>query len=213
MGRIVGGMASCTGLSDLGRAQAERLRERLADGDGIAAPEGLYLYSSAYPRARETAEIIAPALGVDEVLIEPGFGEQDPGPDCDGLTFDEFIERHGRPDWESNPYGVSYPGGESVAAFDLRVGTALSEVLDRHAPATVVVACHGGVIDRILRQLLRSPSSGVFELFTRNTSLTEFVQVSDSKWRLVRYNDAAHLAGLPPYTPRLEATASGRGTA
>jgi len=208
--RVVGGLATCSGLSDLGRQQAARLHDRLARSgelaDLAAGDSGLTLYASSYPRAIETAEIIAPALGLGDVKIEPGFGEQDPGPDCDGMSFADFVERFGRPDWETNPYGVSYPGGETVAAFDLRVGTALSDVLDRHSGGTVVVACHAGVIDRVLRQLLRGPSSGVFELYTRNTSLTEFVLASSAKWRMMRYNDAAHLAGLPPFTPRPDDT-------
>lgn len=203
--RQVGGLATCSGLSPLGREQAGRLRDRLA-ASGELFHEGtsdaeLTLYASSYPRAIETAEIIAPGLNVTDVKIEPGFGEQDPGPECDGLTFAAFVERYGRPDWETNPYGVSYPGGETVAAFDLRVGSALSDVLDRHSGGTAVVVCHGGVIDRVLRQMLRGPMSGVFELFTRNTSLTEFVLATSGKWRMVRYNDSAHLAGLPAYTP------------
>ena len=199
VGRFVSSADTCTGLSDLGRRQADALRERLAT-TGELPTDGLALYASHFARAIETAEIIAPALGVD-VKIEPGFGEQYPGTDCDGMTFDAFVEKYGRPDWETNPYAVSFPGGESVAEFDLRVGTTLSDVLDRHAGGTVVVSCHGGVVDRVLRQLLRTSKSGIFELFTRNTSLTEFVEAGPGKWRLVRYNDAAHLAGLPPYTP------------
>jgi hypothetical protein len=38
--------------------------------------------------------------------------------------------------------------------------------------------------------------TGKFELHTLNTSLTEIVHVEGSKWRLVRYNDAAHLTSL-----------------
>jgi probable phosphoglycerate mutase len=41
---------------------------------------------------------------------------------------------------------------------------------------------------------------GGFDLYTTNTSITELRQVSP-KWRLLRYNDAAHLAGLPEATP------------
>ncbi len=42
---------------------------------------------------------------------------------------------------------------------------------------------------------------GRFEVATHNTSLTEFVTVPPregrtARWRLVRYNDAAHLAGV-----------------
>ena len=196
---------TCTGLSDLGRRQAERLRDRLAASSDIAAPDGLHLYSSAFARAVETAEIIAPALGVDKPVVDEGFGEQYPGPTCDGITFREFVDRYGRPDWDGSPYVPVFPDGETLASFDLRVGTALSQAIDRHAGATIVVSCHGGVIDRVLRQLLRGPTSGVFELFTRNTSLTEFVEVAAGKWRMVRYNDAAHLDGLPVSTAAMRA--------
>ena len=58
--RFIGGFRTCTGLSDLGRQQAERLRDRLARTGEVA---GDRLYASNFARARETAEIIAPALG------------------------------------------------------------------------------------------------------------------------------------------------------
>jgi probable phosphoglycerate mutase len=64
------------------------------------------------------------------------------------------------------------------------------------------VACHGGVIDAAFRGLLRLPAHGAFELQTTNTSLTELVTTRRDRWRLVRYNDAAHLAGLPAESPR-----------
>lgn len=201
----VSSAATCTGLSDLGRAQAERLRDRLAETGEIAPGPDVFLYASGYRRALETAEIIAPALDIDKVAVDEGFGEQDPGRTCDGILFKEFVERYGRPAWDGNPYAMIFPDGETVAAFDLRVGNALAGVLDRHAGGTVVIVCHGGVIDRVLRQMLRGPMSGVFELFTRNTSLTEFVEPVLHKWRMVRYNDAAHLAGLPVSTLAMRA--------
>ena len=43
--------------------------------------------------------------------------------------------------------------------------------------------------------------TGKFELHTLNTSLTEIVHVEGSKWRLVRYNDAAHLTSLEASSP------------
>lgn len=196
--RVIGGPRSCTGLSDLGVRQAERLRDRLAESGELDATA---LYSSAYPRARETANIIAPSLGLD-VEVEPGFGEHDPGPDCDGLTFHEFVERHGRPDWTADIHGETFPAGETVAAFHYRVGAALSPVLGRHGGGTIVIACHGGVVDAVFRLLLRLPQAGGFELHTLNTSLTEFVTTPSGAWRLSRYNDAAHLTGLPAETPR-----------
>lgn len=197
--RVIGGPRSCSGLSPLGVQQAERLRDRLAETGEIPAT---HLYSSGYPRATETAEILAPALGL-EVAIDEGFGEHDPGPECDGMGFDAFVEQYGMPDWESDPFAVTFEGGETIAEFDLRVGQAFQRVREQHAGGTIVIVCHGGVVDRILRFALRSASTGVFELHTSNTSITELVHVRPDRWRMVRYNDAAHLAGLPDASPRM----------
>lgn len=196
--RVVGGPRTCDGLSALGIQQAERLRDRLAETGEL---EATHLIASAYPRARMTAEVIATALDL-EVAVEPDFGEHDPGPDCDGLSFAEFVDRYGMPDWESDPHSVTFPGGETIAEFDLRVGSAFSRTVRDLQGGTVVIVCHGGVIDGIVRTALRAPRTGIFELHTKNTSLTELVQVRPDRWRMVRYNDAAHLAGLPSETSR-----------
>ena len=110
--RSIGGPRTCDGLSDLGLAQAERLRDRLAAPGEITADA---LYSSNYPRARETAEVIAPALGLP-VLLDDEWGEHDPGPDSDGLTFEEFVARNGMPDWEADVDAELFPVGGDGAA-------------------------------------------------------------------------------------------------
>jgi probable phosphoglycerate mutase len=199
--RVVGGPRTCDGLSELGRRQAEALRDRI---EREGAPTVDRLVASGYPRAIETAEVLAGVLGRTVEVIE-GFGEHDPGPDCDGITFDEFVRRHGTPDWESDPHAVTFPGGETIAEFQLRVGATLRRTLDESAGGTVLVVCHGGVIDTAVRLALRAAPTGLFELHTRNTSITELVRLHAGRWRLERYNDAAHLVGLPEATPRHEA--------
>ena len=198
--RVIGGHRSCDGLSELGRQQAERLRDRL-EATGELTPG--VLFSSTYRRAIETAELIAPAIGNDGIEIDAGFGEHDPGPEIDGMTFVEFVERYGQPDWNGDPHAEVFPGGETTAQFHLRVGEAISRALRTHAGRTVVVSCHGGVVDAAFRHLLRTAPTGGFELQTRNTSITEFHQAPTGGWRLVRYNDAGHLHGLPTETPRV----------
>lgn len=195
--RVVGGHRTCSGLSDLGRQQCQRLAERLAASGELA---GADLYASHYPRAIETAELIASALGDPPVVVDDGFGEHDPGPDCDGLTFEEFLRRHGMPDWERDPYAVTFPGGETVAQLHHRVGEAVRRVTACHPGGTVVVCCHGGVINAVMRLALRAPSSGGFELVTTNASLTELLLVKPGRWRLQRYNDSSHLTDLPSAT-------------
>ena len=191
--RFVGGPRSCTGLTDHGRRQAEALRNRLSAGHDV---EATALFASNFPRALETANIIAPSVGSLPVAVDSGWGEHDPGPDCDGMTYDEFIERFGMPRWDGDPHDVVYPGGETIAQFHDRVMEALRRTVRKHEGGTIVIACHAGVIDAVLRQTLHMHQTGKFELHTQNTSLTELLHVQGSKWRLVRYNDAAHLNGL-----------------
>ena len=191
--RFVGGPRSCTGLTDHGRRQAEALRNRLSAGHDV---EATALFASNFPRALETANIIAPSVGSLPVSVDSGWGEHDPGPDCDGMTYDEFIERFGMPRWDGDPHDVVYPGGETIAQFHDRVMEALRRTVRKHEGGTIVIACHAGVIDAVMRQTLHMHQTGKFELHTQNTSLTELLHVQGSKWRLVRYNDAAHLNGL-----------------
>jgi len=189
-------------VSDLGHLQADRLRERLATTGELVAD---VLIASNFPRARETAEAIAPAFGSPTIEIDPGFGEHDPGPEIDGMTFEGYVERFGAPDW-SDPDVEVFPGGETIAAFHARVGAALAATVETHRGSSIVIACHGGVIDATFRHLLRTASTGSFELHTLNTSLTEFTSAPSGEWRLKRYNDVAHLHGLPAETPRTTPT-------
>ncbi|MCU1396894.1 MAG: hypothetical protein JWN62_3 [Acidimicrobiales bacterium] len=197
--RRIGGHRTCTGLSPLGRLQADRLRKRWQE-----APEFTVdvLISSHFPRALETAEIIAPALGGLPVETVNGFGEHDPGEDCDGMTFEDFVSRYGERDWESDPFSIGFPGGETLAAFHLRIGETISQTVHRYEGKTVVITCHGGVIDAALRQALRAPSIGAFDIWTLNTSITELQLVRPGRWKVLRYNDHAHLAGLDGETKR-----------
>jgi 2,3-bisphosphoglycerate-dependent phosphoglycerate mutase len=197
--RVIGGPRTCSGLSDLGHQQAAALHDRLVASAELTPT---VLLASGYPRAVETAAAIAPAIGLP-VVIDTDFGEHDPGPDCDGLTFTDFVARFGTPDWEADPHAVTFPGGETIAEFHHRVGKALSRIVHEHAGGAIVVVCHGGVVDVAFRSLLGLPTTGGFELHTVNTSLTELVQTRPGRWRLVRYNDAAHLVGLSTETPRI----------
>lgn len=200
--RVLGGSKSCTGLSELGRRQAEALRDRWARGGGPAVDA---LYSSTLPRAIETAEILNPALGDLELQLDEDLMEHRPG-DADGMRFDALEKEYGPLDFRSRPHSSLAPGAESMEAFFQRTSAGLERVLQDNCGKTVVVACHGGVVDIAFRYFLDLPRRGSFDLWTLNTSVTEF-RVDDSgaqrgRWRLVCYNDHAHLRGLPAETPR-----------
>lgn len=207
--RVIGGRRSCRGLSVLGRTQARRLRDRLS-GDDTFEPDAMLV--SDFLRAIETADIVLPALadGVAPCPLDQwqDFGEHDPGPDIDGMTFDEYVGRYGTPDWNGDPDVEIFPGGETTRQFHRRVASGLERLREEFAGRHVVVVCHGGVIDAMFRLILRLPLTATFELESTNTALTTFSGPasrsgdSSSLWRLDRFNDAAHLVGLPTRTPR-----------
>lgn len=191
---IVGGHTGCTGLSSLGRHQAERLRDRLARTKELAAD---VLLTSVLPRASETAEIIAPALGIDHIERRCELCELHPG-ESDGLTWDEYNARYAVDMW-ADPTAPMAPGGESLVDFRARVGRALDALAEEHEGRTVVVACHGGIIMGSVSRFLgvAADRRPVAEVWVDNTGITEWVRRDDGRWCLVRHNDAAHLLDPP----------------
>ena len=91
------------------------------------------------------------------------------------MTFAGFVERFGSGhDWV-NPFAESFPGGETIASFHHRVGAAAYAIATRHAGETIVVSCHGGVVDALLRLFLRSRPPGDSRSARPTCRLTEFL--------------------------------------
>jgi len=194
---LAGGDRGCGGLTGLGVAQAEALSRRLVATGELA--EVAVLVASTLPRAVQTAEVIAPALGDLEIITDREVREMEPG-EGDGLTWAEWEERYGSFDVAVEPYRPLSPGGESWADFGLRVGRALERLAMDHAGLTVVVCCHGGVIEQSISHGFGLPAQappGRHMDTVPNTSITEWlvdlVPGWPSRWRLVRFADAAHL--------------------
>lgn len=193
---IVGGMRGDTGLTELGIMQAERLRDRLMGTKEIAAD---ILIVSTLPRARQTAEIIAPAFGLS-ITYDAEFQEMRVG-EADGLSQREAWARYGLPMVDRDAFHTIAPGGENWASFMLRVGTAFNRVTRQHQGKTIVIVCHGGVIDGSFIYFfglnpMAPPDTG---FYTYNTSITHWQQYSrddHTRWRLLSYNDWFHLRGL-----------------
>jgi probable phosphoglycerate mutase len=200
--RLVGGPRGDTGLTDLGRAQAERLRDRLARWDGLA---GAALYSSTLPRAIETATIIAPALGATAPAQHCGLCTYHYPAAADGMAVEEFQRAFGQPGGGVyRPYEV---GNEAWAQLLARVGAALFEIAIENAGRTAVLVVHTETIGASLTALGELPIRRHFDGRIANTSLTEWTTEDDpagggppawsfARWTLVRLNDAAHLEGL-----------------
>jgi broad specificity phosphatase PhoE len=125
-------------LDDTGRAQAAELAERAA-GYGFAA-----LWCSPLLRARETADVVAVRISL-QPREDARFMETDAG-DWTNRSFKEVIAEAPElfASFANAEAGFAFPGGESFAAQELRVGAALDDVEKGALPALVV--CHGMVI-------------------------------------------------------------------
>lgn len=195
----VDGIMNDYGLTKLGVRQAECLRDRLIGTGEIAAD---VLIASTFPRAKQTAEIIAPAFGIP-IILDDEVQELRPGEGI-GMHVDEYQQKYAHQSLNDDPFLMIPPGAENWGQFVLRVSTALHSIIKKHEGKTIVVVCHGGVIDTTFTYFL-----GLSSLFlpqvhfhTRNTAITYWRRIGeDSKnismrWRLIKYNDDFHLREL-----------------
>lgn len=141
-------------LDDTGMAQAQRVAEHLADR-GITR-----LFSSDLLRARQTAQAIGGAAGL-EAVHDPGLREVSVG-DWEGLTHDEIQLRW--PEelaaWHAGT-DVQVPGGESLVQAGGRVFTALGSLLESTTDDDVVaVVAHGAVIRGATQRFLGMDQAG-----------------------------------------------------
>jgi probable phosphoglycerate mutase len=192
---VIGGPRGCTGLTPLGRRQADVLRQYLIDTGRLQAD---VLLASILPRAIETAEIIAPALNLQILRHECDLCEVHTG-DADGLEWTEYAARYGTFDMETEPERVFAPGGDSWISFHERVQRILSRIAAEFVDQTVVAVCHAGVITASIRVLFDIPHPGTGnQIRPTNTSLTDWEHDATlDRWTLRSFNEHPHLLGLP----------------
>jgi 2,3-bisphosphoglycerate-dependent phosphoglycerate mutase len=167
-------------LNDAGRAQARKLAEALA-GREIRA-----VHASDLARARETAEIVADALGLP-VELDAGLREVDVG-DWTGRLVGE-IERDD-PEafrrWQDGRQG--WQGGESYDEMGERMVAAVLRIASRHPGEAILVVTHGGSI-----RACRAAAAGLTYAESRATGI-----VSTANCELVELRVAGgRLTGLP----------------
>ncbi|WP_428122781.1 histidine phosphatase family protein [Candidatus Poriferisodalis sp.] len=205
---IVGGPKGCRGLTDRGHAQAAALRDRFAAG---REPQVHFVYTSPLPRARETTDIVLPALGGGErdnldVRIHDDLEEMRLGP-IDGMTWEAARQQFAFVRSDGQPYTPVVPGGESRAGFRHRVAQVLNDIAASHPGATVFVGCHGGIVSAAMAMAFGIPPAqpGV-GVVTAVTSITELELLDGDnglldgdkgrRWQVRRFNDAAHLTAV-----------------
>jgi probable phosphoglycerate mutase len=131
-------------LNGSGREQSQALAES-ARGLGYAS-----VWSSDLTRARDTANPIAAALGL-ELHLDQRLSESHRG-SWEGRQVEEVAaaepERYTA--WRGPDLGFRFPGGESLEEHRERAVNAIADVLRAALPALVV--CHGGTIRCLFAQ-------------------------------------------------------------
>jgi len=179
------------GLNARGRAQAERLAERVA-------PSIDTIVSSDLQRARETAAIVAAAVKTD-VVLDAGLREVDVGA-WTGLSYEEVAAKFPE-EWAAWRAGVDIArgGGETYQGLATRVRATLDRIANDHRGRRVLVVSHGAALRSATCAILGlSPRWSAPLAGLQNTSLTTIVYGDDGETLVLTYNDFAHLSNLAP---------------
>ena len=145
--------ARCQGRADapfsaLGEQQLASLAASLTDVEFTAA------YTSPLRRAQKTAEAILAGTGLRAATV-PELAELDYG-ERQGSLFEEWpAELFAK--WRSEPWSVSFLGGESLHDVKARAVAALRRIVAAHPGETVLVSSHGHVNRVLLLELETSP--------------------------------------------------------
>ena len=144
--KVLCGRMPGVSLGHLGRAQAERVAERLSRDDLSA------IWSSPLDRALETAEPIAAASSL-AVEVTAGLSEIDLG-EWTGRPFEELDPDPRWRSWNSERASGQAPGGERMQAVQDRVSAALEEMRFRYPGGRVAAISHADVIKSALCWIL-----------------------------------------------------------
>jgi broad specificity phosphatase PhoE len=178
-------------LSDLGRAQAERVADFLANKKLDA------VYSSDLSRAADTAWSIASRHGfsvvIDPALRECGFG------DWEGLTVTEIREKYPQlyADYRRDSITYRAPGGERLENLQSRTIDAVEGIARRHPNEVIAVITHGGPIRAFVCYALEAGLESFRKIGLDNAGVTTLSREPNGCWLLEALNDACFMENLP----------------
>lgn len=143
-GKVMPGRAPGLHLAEAGRAQAQRVAERIA----ALSPAPTAIYASPLERAQETAAPIARALGLrvrtNKGLLDAAVGS------WEGKSLRTLAKT---PEWRTVvnwPTGFRFPAGESFAEMSVRALNTVLSLADEHKGERIVCVSHADPIKVIL---------------------------------------------------------------
>ena len=171
------------GLSEAGHAQARHLAEYFAQEHLDA------LYASPMRRAMETVKPIAETKKMDWTVVD-GVAEWDR--DSNEYIPIEELKAANDPRWREIVEG-GWTSNEPPEDFAERVITSLETIISDHRGETVLVSCHGGVINAYLSRVLGLDGSQFF--YPNYTSIHRIAASGRGHRSILSINETSHLRG------------------
>jgi probable phosphomutase (TIGR03848 family) len=196
---VLAGRSPKVNLDDTGRAQAEKLVERL---DGVPLAE---LVVSPMLRCKQTVGPLAAARGLGKV-VEPGLSEVDYG-DWTGKELKHLAKE---PLWrvvQAHASAAVFPGGEGLAAMQARSVAAVRahdrRIAAEHGDHAVWLLCsHGDVIKSILADAL-GQHLDAFQRIVVDPASISVVRYTETRPFVMRVNDhSGEFRGIVPPEPK-----------
>ncbi len=182
LGRILCGRMDGVTLSERGREEARAAGRRLA-GEDLTA-----LYSSPMERTRETAELVAEAVGLpvetSAELTEIDFGE------WTGASFDTLQADPRWARWNSARGVTRPPGGETLLEVQTRLRHFVEAAMRRHPDQRIAAVSHGDPIKVILAQAMGMPLDNLDRLEISPASLSVLI-AGDWGMKVFSVNEAS----------------------
>ena len=176
------------GLSATGLDQARRA----AGSALLQGHQFTEVLTSPLTRCRETAEIVAAALGLS-VSVDHGLREMDFGL-WEEMTFDEVRRRY--PDdlsrWKESTSAAPTGSSETFAAVLERMGTVAKRLASRYAGASVIAVTHITPVKALVADALGAPPSALFRMELSSACFSRITYTgAEASVRLL--NDTSHL--------------------
>jgi len=177
-------------LDETGQAQARAAAKRLA-GEKFDA-----VFASDLGRTMETAEIILQAHPGMKAIPMTELREWNLGV-LQGRTYADLTKEY--PEvmaaFKTANDTTCVPGGESLLEFQQRVAGFLDRIAAEYPGKRLLFITHGGTTQRIFRHVVGQIAPGNIQPLCANASLS-VIQHLPIGWRLVTWNDTAHLSDL-----------------
>jgi probable phosphomutase (TIGR03848 family) len=164
VGKRVAGWTPGISLNEEGQKQAAQLAE------GLAPVPLEAIYSSPLERALETAAPIATSHGLD-IEIRDSIGESRYG-ELDGKRIEEIFKSELWEQWLRHPSRTRFPGAETTYEVQVRVVSALEEILHQHPEGNIALVSHADPIRVAVAHYIGLPLDLVGRLWVSPASVT-----------------------------------------